>query len=400
MQEPVTTKASASLGSKWQVTAKPSVPSGHRSSPSREAEGHAEPLRLASEVPELQDQTGNAPASWFASQDALKAHHGAAYAAEECSAQELPPQGHHGFTSPFAFRHPPTSPRAHQQEADIMMTPDFRGLLQIAPIATKGSDGQDLTGDQHLTAQPLSQRETHATHLVQPTTAVPAAMVSPQSAAPTYFQRDAPVERPPSQYGVAEPEGVDRALSPSQQLQGLWANESGGAVQHPTIAQKPSLSSGWGQENSAPQQQQGSDEKAHIRSFQDIVGRGPPEQRPAETLNLPHLKVMESFLQRHEQEQGRLQSYSPLQSGDSFPTPALCCIKSSQLITAMFNAPAAWLRWTSSQIHCNNITNREPRAQAHHGFLSIDCLREINEISCPDASTLSRIDQKQHTNIY
>ncbi|KAK9827801.1 hypothetical protein WJX74_002795 [Apatococcus lobatus] len=312
MQEPDATKTSATLGSEGLMVAEPA--SGHRSSPSRDADGRAEPPQLASEVLDLQDETRNAPASSPVSHDALKAHHGAGYASEEGCAQELPPQGQHGFTHPFAFRHSPTSPRSHNQEADIIMTPDFSGLLQIAPSSMKGPSGQDLTGDQHLTAQPLSQRATHATHLVQPMTAVPAAMVSAQTAAPTYFQRDAPVPRPPSQHRVAEPDVVDRALSPTQQLQGWCAHESGGAVQPPTTAQKLSFNSGRGQENFAPQQQQGSDDTAHIRSFQDIVGRGDLERRPAETLNLPHLKVMESFLQRHEQEQGRLQDYSPLQS--------------------------------------------------------------------------------------
>ncbi|KAK9861944.1 hypothetical protein WJX84_005498 [Apatococcus fuscideae] len=269
--------------------ATPSKRSPSKKSLGRRPSNHA-PDASASPKELPLDETRNAPASSPVSHDALKAHHGAGYASEEGCAQELPPQGQHGFTHPFAFRHSPTSPRSHNQEADIIMTPDFSGLLQIAPSSMKGPSGQDLTGDQHLTAQPLSQRATHATHLVQPMTAVPAAMVSAQTAAPTYFQRDAPVPRPPSQHRVAEPDVVDRALSPTQQLQGWCAHESGGAVQPPTTAQKLSFNSGRGQENFAPQQQQGSDDTAHIRSFQDIVGRGDLERRPAETLNLPHLK--------------------------------------------------------------------------------------------------------------
>ena len=228
---------------------------------------------------------------------------------------ELQAQAPQGLASPFALL-PAADSHFHGQEADIILTPDFSGMASTGPMHAEMQTGQDLTGDQHLTAQPLSQRATHAAQFGQPIAAPPPALVSAQPAPPVERQESAALfNMPSSHHYVPEPQRIDRALSRTQQMQNGWDNHLKGITQPHAPAQGTMLSTGWGQENLAPQASYGADGRPHSRSLEDILGRANLHGTPAETLNLPHLKVMESFLQRHGQEQGRLHGHSPSPPG-------------------------------------------------------------------------------------
>ena len=266
----------------------------------------------------MRHETPEAQGSQSASRERFSAEQEDMDASERVVPELLAP-AHGGFTTPFALERSPANPQSHEQAADIIMTPDFTGLMQMRPASAVAESGRDLTGDQHLTAQPLL----HRTACVNPSghcaNPMPYAAASAHSAESTP-EGAALLGRPASHDDVFNHVRDDRVLSTTQQLGGWWARENGGVVQPQALAPKPAPSTGWGQENFAPQQQRGLDEDPRNRSFQDIIGRGTLRGNSAEALNLPHLKVMESFLQRREQERGRqeLQGHNPSPPGTAY----------------------------------------------------------------------------------
>ena len=303
----------------WQVATEPTPdPPYHHSTSSWNSHGHDAAPQLAHVGREMKREYSEAQASQSASLERVSAEQEDMDASGYLVPELLAP-AHGGCTSPFAHERSLTNPHSHEQAADIIMTPDFSGLMQMRPTSAVAESGWDLTGDQHLTAQPLFRRASCVNSSGHSATPMPAAAASVHSAESAHAPENAaPLDRSASHDDFIKNVGEDRVLSSTAQPGGRWAHENGGVVQPQALAHKPAPSAGWGQENFAPRQQSGLDQGAGIRSFQDIIGRGILRGDSAETLNLPHLKVMESFLQRRdEQEQARLQlqGYNPSPPG-------------------------------------------------------------------------------------
>ena len=265
-----------------------------------------------------------------------------------------------------------------EDQADIIITPDFSEISGIRSAASEANGHQAgwyLTGDQHLTAQPISARGSHADQLGHPAmmpdrlrpsnpamvrgandtmvALADAASASESSSKPSpphmqdgwdhaalatlQEQRQNPdALKLPAARHVAEPQSAQGVQQSISHEQGGWRHYVAHATA-PAPAAADSAHEKWVQK-AAPRHLSGPPQRAPTPEFpaQDLqtedrssnqalraVGKMdgdsiPDMGRLKEPLNLPHMEFLEGFMQRREQEQARLQERQR-----SPPAPAL-----------------------------------------------------------------------------